>query len=318
MTLPLRVSEARRLEKALFQNGNNNNHIIVDILTSLNSDQRLQLVSTYEKLFARPLILDLQSELGGLFEDSCVTLVKPYHELNADIIYSSLVGDKFTLLPIIDVFFTHTNGQLNKIREQFIEKYGGDINEYLINIPDSNLFEITNRILNIDRDSDDSVDLYLAYEEVDQLNSSGLGLSWTRQNEFLDLLCTRSFDQLSLTMKIYHQVTGGHLQDDISRYFDGDLHDIFSSIVSCIQCPVDYFAGRINESLKGSLNNDQNIINIFVTRSEIDLSQIIKRYSSIFRKQLKDEIKQSMKGDFRRLLLSLIRKSEQTNYTESN
>lgn len=41
----------------------------------------------------------------------------------------------------------------------------------MINIPDSNLFEITNRILNIDRDSDDSVDLYLAYEEVDQLNS---------------------------------------------------------------------------------------------------------------------------------------------------
>lgn len=50
-------------------------------------------------------------------------------------------------------------------------EYGDDMNEYLINIPDANLFKITARILNIERETTDHVDLYLAYEEVDQLNS---------------------------------------------------------------------------------------------------------------------------------------------------
>ncbi|XP_015785974.1 annexin A13 [Tetranychus urticae] len=302
------IEEARCLEKALFQSGNNN-HLIVDILTRLNSNQRLILNSSYRQIFHHDLIEDIQAELGGLFEDACVALLKPYTELACDIIYQSLVGDKFTLLPIIDVFFTHNNDQLNLIRQQFIQKYGDDMNEYLINIPDANLFKITARILNIERETTDHVDLYLAYEEVDQLNSSGLGLSWTRQNEFLDLLCTRNFNQLQLTLQIYERVTGDKLEDDIRRYFDGDLHDIFSAIVSCIRCPVDYFAERIRGCLKAG-NNDQNIINIFVTRSEIDLPEISRRYTSLFRKQLKDEIRTSMRGDFRKLLLALIRASD--------
>lgn len=120
----------------------NNNHLIVDILTRLNSNQRLILNSSYRQIFHHDLIEDIQAELGGLFEDACVALLKPYTELACDIIYQSLVvshemaqkisnhsyplfcllqGDKFTLLPIIDVFFTHNNDQLNLIRQQFIQ-----------------------------------------------------------------------------------------------------------------------------------------------------------------------------------------------------
>ncbi len=69
----------------------NNNHLIVDILTRLNSNQRLILNSSYIQIFHHDLIEDIQAELGGLFEDACVALLKPYTELACDIIYQSLV-----------------------------------------------------------------------------------------------------------------------------------------------------------------------------------------------------------------------------------
>jgi hypothetical protein len=97
---------------------------------------------------------------------------------------------------------------------------------------------------------------------------AGLGLSVVKQNKLLNLLCTRNFAQLSLTLAVYQQVTGNPLQEDIKRCFDGDLHDIFTAIVTCIQSFDQYFAQRLYDCLILS-NNDRTIIDILVARLEV-------------------------------------------------
>ena len=63
---------------------------IIDILTKFKSNQRDLLVQLYQEKFNRSLRSDFRTELGGVFEDACVALIQPLHELNADIIYRTL------------------------------------------------------------------------------------------------------------------------------------------------------------------------------------------------------------------------------------
>ena len=56
-------------------------------------------MTSYQEKFNRSLKDDFKSELGGAFEDACVALIMPLHELSADIIFRTLtVSDHFDIL----------------------------------------------------------------------------------------------------------------------------------------------------------------------------------------------------------------------------
>ena len=95
---------------------------------------------------------------------------------------------------------------------------------------DENLRHIALQIVTSVRDTDSSVDFYLAYHEAAQLNEAGLGLSIAKQDSLLGILCEHNYAQLGLTLDIYEKVTKTSLESAIRSFFDSDLHDIFSSI----------------------------------------------------------------------------------------
>nr|XP_032522157.1 annexin B9-like isoform X4 [Danaus plexippus plexippus] len=78
------------------------------------------------------------------------------------------------------------------------------------------------------------------------------------------------------------------------------------AIVKCVKSKVGFFAERLYYSMKGIGTNDKTLIRIIVSRSEIDLGDIKQAFLEKFGKPLEDWISDDTKGDYKRVLLTLV------------
>ena len=69
-----------------------------------------------------------------------------------------------------------------------------------------------------------------------------------------------------------------------------------------------YFAEELRNSMKGIGTRDDDLIRILVSRSEIDLPQIKQEYNRLYGKNLRDEIKGELTGDYEDLFVALLDK----------
>lgn len=65
--------------------------------------------------------------------------------------------------------------------------------------------------------------------------------------------------------------------------------------VECVQSPTTYFAKQLNKAMKGSGTDDQTLIRIIVSRSEIDLGNIKTEYEKLYDRTLESDVKVSIK-----------------------
>lgn len=87
----------------------------------------------------------------------------------------------------------------------------------------------------------------------------------------------------------------------------GELELGFISIVKRIKNTPTYFAEELYKSMKGLGTDDDQLIRILVWRSEIDLVEIKGAFESLYGKSLHDYIREDTSGDFRSLLLKIVK-----------
>ena len=98
-------------------------------------------------------------------------------------------------------------------------------------------------------------------------------------------------------------------------------------MISCIRDRPTFFAERLKNSMAGLGTRDSTLIRVIVTRSEvlilfslknehvhqylnffqIDLVQIKERYLQLYRRSLVDDIRGDTSGDYKRILLALVK-----------
>lgn len=62
-------------------------------------------------------------------------------------------------------------------------------------------------------------------------------------------------------------------------------------LVETVQSLPAYFAKQLSRAMKGSGTDDQTLIRIIVSRSEIDLDNIKKEYERLYDKTLESDVK---------------------------
>jgi len=60
--------------------------------------------------------------------------------------------------------------------------------------------------------------------------------------------------------------------------------------VQCAQSRAGYFAGRVNNAIRGAGTKDQNLIRIIVSRCDVDLGNIKREYEKKFGKSLAADV----------------------------
>lgn len=116
----------------------------------------------------------------------------------------------------------------------------------------------------------------------------------------------------------------------IRAEFSGDAKEAYLVLIECIRDRASFFAERINKAVRGLGTNDSALIRVIVTRSEvrkkpegtqtcllttfslfsfeqIDLVQIKDRYQRMFGRSLADDVRGDTSGDYKRLLLAIVK-----------
>ncbi|XP_076340282.1 annexin A13-like isoform X2 [Tachypleus tridentatus] len=281
--------------------------VIIEVLTSHSNYQRQEMKQQYKTIYKRSLVKELKEELGGLFEDTCLALLKSHTEQQIDCLYNAIKGVDEKC--IVETLCLQTGTDLKDVHELFKTKYNKDLDDYLLSKVNEGIRPLIKALLIYGREPNADPDLELA--EKDALDLARTEPStWVVENSiFLKLLTSRNPIQQQLAFQAYERNTNSSVPDTINSKLSGPSKEVYVTVAKLVEDPSQYFAEELRECLQDTTTNDDKVINILVSRSEVDLQDIKEKYREKYQRHLVDEIAADTSGDYKKILLRIIEPS---------
>jgi len=140
-----------------------------------------------------------------------------------------------------------------------------------------------------------------AEEDCVALKNAMKGLG-TDESVLISILGNRTYKQRRAIQTFYKQFYG----KDLTKELDSETSGNFcKTLKALLMHPIEYDAWTLNQAVKGLGTDEDDIIEIMVTRSNEQLKLINKAYKTKYKESLEDALIGDTSGDFRRLLVSL-------------
>lgn len=302
--------EAKLLNRAMKDIGTDENRII-QVLTKHNTVQRQEIQSQYKKLYGRTLLEDLESESSGNFLKCLKIMLKPTIDYEAECVQSAMKGVGFEKKILIELICSKNNEEIKQLSDAFKKLTDKDLEKEIESEAGGDFGKVLRLITSGSRAADSTpVDTDLAKKESEQLYQAGLAkIGGTDEDEFIRILCTRSFSQLKATFEEYKKTAGAGIEKSIKYEMSSNLEKSLLTIAKCVQNRPKYFAELIFHAVDGLGTADDDLMRVIVTRSERDMDQIQAEYATMYAKKSKSlshAIKKDTSGYYEKLLLQLI------------
>ncbi|XP_076253636.1 annexin B11-like isoform X2 [Rhynchophorus ferrugineus] len=298
-------SDAEILRKAMKGFGTDEKAII-NVLAYRSNEQRLRIAYEFKTLYGKNLIKDLKSETSGNFENVLVALMTPLPEYYAKELHNAIAGLGTDENVLIEVLCTKSNDEIMVIRQAYQALYSKDLEEDLIGDTSGTFKRLMVSLCNACRDESMMVNPETARADAQALLRAGELRLGTDESTFNMVLCQRNWAQLQLIFQEYHNLTGHDIEQAIKNEFSGSAEDGLLAIIRSIKNQAAFFAKCLNKSMKGLGTNDNDLIRLVVTRSEIDMVEIKREYQAKYGESLADAIKGDCSGHYKKCLLHLI------------
>nr|XP_056716072.1 annexin A4 [Euleptes europaea] len=296
--------DAQKLRKAMKGLGTDEDAII-EIVTNRNLFQRQQIVTAYKSTIGRDLIGDLKSELSGNLERAIVAMMTPSTLYDVQELKNAMKGAGTNEGCLIEILASRTNQEIQRINETYKHQYGCTLEKDLVSDTSSKLRRVLVSLATGNRDESQYVDESLAQQDAECLYEAGENRWGTDEDNFIAILCSRNRNQLKKVFDDYQKRYKKDIAESIKSEMSGDLECALLAIVNCIRNKKAYFAERLYNSMKGLGTDDNTLIRIMVSRSEIDLIDIKAEFKRKYGKSLYSFIKGDTSGDYRKVLLHL-------------
>ena len=299
---------AEDLKKAMEGFGTNEEALIL-IATSNKTQERLKIKKAYEEKYKKNLIDDLKSELNGKFEDAMVALFKDPVEYDCECISNAIKGVGTDENCLIEVISSRPNWLLEKIKKKYNELYKKELVEDIKSDTSGDFQKILEGILRCQRSETKEIDKEKCAKIAKDLNDIK-DKGWDIQDEqstFYQYIMKSSPKELSAVAREYYKLSGKTIIEGIETNFKGDAKDLLKSILYSIVSPSEFFATRIKKAIQGFGTDNKTLIRILVTRCEVDMTIIKKYYKQLYKKDMIDDIKSDISGDYQKLMIELIK-----------
>ncbi|KAL7636837.1 UNVERIFIED_CONTAM: hypothetical protein RMT77_012595 [Armadillidium vulgare] len=288
--------DAEVLRKAMKGLGTNEDDII-RILTQRTLNQRMEIQEKYQQIHGRDLVKDLEKELSGIFEKVILSLLKPLPLFFAEQIKHATKGAGTDEGALIEILCTRDDNSLKTIKETFEEEYHKSIEEVVCKETGGDFEKLLMSIMAFSRDdsasSPSDVADELINEDIDEDNIRRIVTSYTFQ--FLN----RVFNE-------YQEKTGEEFIQLIENKCSGSSEKAFKAIYLTSKSRPEYYANALHEAMDGAGTDDWPLIRIIVSRCEIDLGTIEEKYNELYEKDLIEQVKGDLSGDYEKALVSLL------------
>ncbi|KFU90327.1 Annexin A5, partial [Chaetura pelagica] len=297
-------ADAEALRKAMKGMGTDE-ETILKILTSRNNTQRQEIASAFKTLFGRDLVDDLKSELTGKFETLMVSLMRPRYIFDAHALKHAIKGAGTNEKVLTEILASRTPEEMRNIKQVYLQEYEANLEDKIKGETSGHFQRLLVVLLQANRDPDGRVDEGLVEQDAQVLFRAG-ELKWgTDEEKFITILGTRSVSHLRRVFDKYMTISGFQIEETIDRETSGDLEKLLLAVVKCIRSVPAYFAETLYYSMKGAGTDDDTLIRVMVSRSEIDLLDIRQEFRKNFAKSLYHTIQKDTSGDYRKALLLL-------------
>uniref|UniRef100_A0A8B9N635 Annexin n=1 Tax=Accipiter nisus TaxID=211598 RepID=A0A8B9N635_9AVES len=184
-------------------------------------------------------------------------------------------------------------------------EYGCTLEEDIVSDTSSMFRRVLVSLSTGNRDEGTYVDDALAQQDAQCLYEAGEKKWGTDEVQFMAILCTRNRCHLLRVFDAYSRIANKDITDSIKSEMSGDLEDALLAVVKCVRNKPAYFAERLYKSMKGFGTDDNTLIRVMVSRSEIDMLDIRREFLTMYGKSLYSFIKGDCSGDYRKVLLRL-------------
>uniref|UniRef100_A0A3B4ZNY4 Annexin n=1 Tax=Stegastes partitus TaxID=144197 RepID=A0A3B4ZNY4_9TELE len=295
--------DAEVLHKAM--KGITDEDTILMLLTARSNDQRQQIKAAYKKAYGKlqDLVSALKSELGGLFESLIVALMTPPVSYDASKLHKALksqgAGTDDEVL--IEILASRTGEQIKDIIKVY-KKFGGKLEKDICGDTSGHYQKLLVILLQGNRE--EGVDEEKIEKDAKQdLYAAGEGKFGTDEEKFITILGNRSAEHLR-KFDAYKKLSGSDIEDSIKGETTGNLENLLVA-VKCARSVPEFFAEGLYKSMRRAGTDDDTLMRIMVSRSEVDMLDIRASFKKMYGASLYTTIQEDTAGDYQKALLYL-------------
>lgn len=283
-----------------------NEKAIIAILGNRTYHQRHAISIQYKQSFGRDLMEDLHSETSGNFRKTLKALMTHPIEYDAWTVHQAIKGIGTDEKDLIEILVTRSNEQIKLINKAYKQKYKETMEKDLIGDTSGDFKRLMVSLNNGSRDESGTVDRGLAQKDAADLYHAGEKKVGTDESTFNRIIVSRNFQQLVATCEEYEKVCKKTLEKVLKSELSGNLLAGMQAIIEFARDPPSYFAHLLKKTMDGFGTNDNDLIRLVVSRSEVDLKDIREAFHAHYGNTLKSWIEGDCDGDYKRLLLAIV------------
>jgi len=248
----------------------------------------------------------LKSELRGEFQKAVLQLLDRIPVYLSHELRDAMKGVGTDEADLIEIICTKTNEEINDIKSCYERVIGRKLEVDVARETSGDFKVLLLSQLKGDRDESGNVNELQAKADAAALIKAGEKKFGTNEAVFTGIICGRGFAQLRQTFDEYKNLSGHDIEVAIRKETSGNLQKGYLAIVGYIRESADFFAGRLHEAMKGRGTDDDALVRILISRSEIDLARIAHSYERLHKKALTAAISGECKGKYQNLLLAIV------------
>uniref|UniRef100_UPI00398E3EF5 annexin A1a n=1 Tax=Pristiophorus japonicus TaxID=55135 RepID=UPI00398E3EF5 len=278
---------------------------IISILTTRTNLQRQQIAADYQQSVGKQLKAVLKSKLSSKLETVALNLLQTPAQFDAHQLYYATKGLGTDEDCLVEILVSRSNKEIKEIIKVYQEEFNCDL-EGKIKSDTSGAFQkALIALLKASRDESSTVDHDLADDDARALYEAGEKRKGTDVDTFINILTTRNFAHMHTVFQRYTKYSKHDVDKALDLELNGDIENVLISLVKCMGNKPAYFAEKLNNSMKGYGTDDDKLIRIMISRSEVDLKDVEIEYKAKYGMTLYKAIKDDTKGDYEKILLAL-------------
>lgn len=299
-------ADAERLRKAM-KGAGTDEVTIIDIFTKRSAKQRLQVALFFKTMYGKDLLQDLKSETSFNFKLLIEAMMHDTPHFEAWTLRRSMKGAGTDEQSLIEIICTKSNAEIRAMRAAYGDLYPGrDLEKDVRDETSGHFKRLLTSCLTANRQENEPVDREKARKEAEELHAAGEKKWGTDESKFNHILAMRSYDQLLAIFEEYRKVSSYDIVRTIEHEMSGDVKGAFYALVMCVKDRPKYFAERVYKAMKGAGTDDDGLIRIIVSRSEIDMIEIKEAFFNLYNKSLAKMIKDDVTGYYRDMLVGIV------------
>jgi len=296
--------DAKVLYKAMKGFGTDEDKIM-KVVANRSSAQLMEVEKKFQTMYGEDLPRWLEKELRGNFEKVVLGRFFGPRGYQAMVIRHAMAGAGTDERALVDVICTKNKHEMEMVKQAYEALYQRDLIKDIQSETSGDFRRILVSLASAGRETK-PVDEELAKNDAKALYDAGEGKWGTDEGTFNRIFAGRSFPQLRATFYAYKKQTGQEMEAVIEKEMSKDLRLAFLTLVRYIQDPITYYSEVLYRSMKGMGTDDRTLIRTVLSRCEIDLGKIKKRFEKLHQKSLDKAIKGETSGDYRKIMLMIV------------